>query len=149
MWNDLLMRTVPSENSYLFSRAVLCVFWYLQIFHFSPPLQVPIYPFWGPYAAPFGAVQVPFEKSINVKKIRKKILYIFIVESLQDLFSRTSFDYFLFSRKIVFLWAGSQFVRAPPISLQSGEPRTLKHCKTHTKRAIIFVPPPGPPSTGP
>ena len=38
------MRTVPSENSYIFSRAVLCIFRFLHMFHF-PPLQAPIYPF--------------------------------------------------------------------------------------------------------
>ena len=40
--------------------------------------------------------------------------------------------------KIDFLWAGSQFVRAPPISLQSGEPRTLKHCKNTYKMTGNF-----------
>ena len=39
----------------------------------------------------------------NAKKIRKKILYIFVVESLQDFFSRANFDYFPFSRKVMFL----------------------------------------------
>ena len=39
--------------------------------------------------------------------------------------------------------------RAPPISLQSGEPRTLRHCKTHTKWPSIFVPAAGIHSTGP
>ena len=35
----------------------------------------------------------------NAKKIRKKILYIFIVESRQDLFSRTNFEYIRFPRQ--------------------------------------------------
>ena len=72
--------------------------------------------------------KMTFKKSKHVKKIRNKILYIFIVESLQDLFSRISFDYFLFSR-ICFLWAGSQFVRVTSISRQSVEPRSLRHYK--------------------
>ena len=40
-------------------------------------------------------------------------------------------------------------VRAPPISLQSGEPRTLKHCKNTYKMSVQFCPAAGIPSTGP
>ena len=38
--------------------------------------------------------------------------------------------------KIDFLCAGSQFVRVTPISLQSDELRTLKHCKNTYKMNI-------------
>ena len=39
------------------------------------------------------------------KKIRAKILYIFHIETLQDIFSRTNFDYFLFAAyKLYFSW---------------------------------------------
>ena len=40
--------------------------------------------------------------------------------------------------KIDFLCAGSQFVRAPPILRESGEPRTRKHCKNTYKMSGNF-----------
>ena len=40
-------------------------------------------------------------------------------------------------------------VRAPPISLQSGEPRTLKHCKNTYKMSVQNRPAAGIGSTGP
>ena len=55
------------------------------------------------------------------------------------IFSRAIFDYFLFPRKSVFLCAGSQFVRAPPILLQRGESRTLKHCKNTYEMSDNFA----------
>ena len=45
------------------------------------------------------------------KKIRKKILYIFIVESFQYLFSRASFEYFHFPSKILVLSKNSNFAQ--------------------------------------
>ena len=38
----------------------------------------------------------PSKNQKYAKKIRAKILYIFHIETLQDLFSRANFDYFLF-----------------------------------------------------
>ena len=43
------------------------------------------------------------------------------------------------TEKIDFLLAGSQFVRVTPISLQSGEPRTLKHSKNTYKMSSNFA----------
>ena len=45
----------------------------------------------------------PIKEYLSKKLLRLKIMHMFVVESLQDVFSRTSFDDFLFSRKIVIL----------------------------------------------
>ena len=50
----------------------------------------------GTFSEDFTPEKWPSEKLKNTKKIRKKKLYIFIVESRQDLFSRTNFEYFRF-----------------------------------------------------
>ena len=50
----------------------------------------------GTFSEDFTPEKWPLKNFKNTKKIRKKILYIFIVESRQDLFSRTNFEYFRF-----------------------------------------------------
>ena len=66
-------------------------------------------------------------------------------EASQSILEKSHFCHFstfwtcqLFGAENRFLWAGSQFVRAPPILLQSGEPRTRKHCKNTYKMSGNF-----------
>ena len=65
----------------------------------------------GTFSEDFTPEKWPLKNLKNTKKIRKKNLYIFIVESFQYLFSRASFEYFHFPSKILVLSKNSNFVQ--------------------------------------
>ena len=93
--------------------------------------------------------KMTFKNDKSTKQIRETILYTFIVESLQDFFSRTSFDYFRFSRTIAFCERARNSCEHTPFRCGVVNLERSHTVRTHTKWPVIFVAAPGLCSTGP
>ena len=93
--------------------------------------------------------KMTFEKTKILNRSARKFCTFSLLNHYKIFFSRTSFDYFLFSRKIVFCERARNSCEHPPFCCRVVNLEHSNTVKTQTKWVVIFVPMPSLRSTGP